>query len=89
LLHLVDLSGEDATPTARAIAAELKKYDETLYRKPRWLIFNKIDAMTDAKTRAERMVRSLRWRRPWFMVSALTGEGCMAVCKAVAKELAR
>jgi GTP-binding protein len=89
LLHLVDLSAEDATPTARAIAAELKKYDEALYRKPRWLIFNKIDAMADAKARAERIVRSLRWQRPWFMVSALTGEGCMAVCKAVAKELAR
>src|SRR5690349_11520429 len=89
LLHLVDLVEDDAAKTARAIAAELKKYDEALYRKPRWLIFNKIDAVPDAKARAERIVKSLRWQRPWFAISALTGEGCAAVCKAVARELAR
>ena len=89
LLHLVDLSADDAAQSARAIAAELKKYDAALYRKPRWLIFNKIDAVPDALARAERLVRRLRWQRRWFAVSALTGEGCTAVCKAVAKELAR
>jgi GTP-binding protein len=89
LLHLVDLSADDAAQTARAISAELKKYDEALYRKPRWLIFNKIDAVPNARDRAGRIVRSLRWQRPWFAVSALTGEDCAAVCKAVAKELAR
>jgi len=89
LLHLVDLTDEHAARTARAIAAELKKYDPALHRKPRWLIFNKIDAVPDARARAERIVRSLRWQRPWFSVSALTGEGCAAVCKAVARELAR
>jgi GTP-binding protein len=89
LLHLVDLSADDAAQSARAIAAELKKYDAALYRKPRWLIFNKIDAVPDAKARAGRIVRSLRWQRPWFAVSALSGEGCAALCRAVAKELAR
>jgi len=89
LLQLVDLTADDAAQTARAIAAELRKYDVALYRKPRWLIFNKIDAVPDAQARAERIVRRLRWQRPWFAVSALTGEGCAAVCKAVAKELAR
>jgi GTP-binding protein len=88
LLHLVDLTADDAAQSARAIAAELKKYDQALYRKPRWLIFNKIDAVPDAKARAERIVRTLRWQRPWFAVSALTGEGCAAVCKAAARELA-
>ena len=88
LLHLVDLTADDAAQTARAIATELKKYDEALYRKPRWLIFNKIDAVPDAKARASRIVRSLRWQRPWFAISALTGDGCAALCKAVAKELA-
>jgi GTPase len=88
LLHLVDLTADDAAQSARAIAAELKKYDQALYRKPRWLIFNKIDAVPDAKARAERIVRTLRWQRPWFAVSALSGEGCAAVCKAAARELA-
>ena len=34
------------------------------------------------------LVRALRWRRPWFVVSALSGEGCAAVTRAIARELA-
>src|SRR5438094_22959 len=89
LLHLVDLTDETPAKNARAIAAALKKYDATLRRKPRWLVFNKIDAVNDANQRAERIVRELRWKRPWFAISALTGEGCEAVSKAIARELAR
>src|SRR5437867_10514161 len=88
LLHLVDLTDEAPAQAARAIAAELKKYDETLHRKPRWLLFNKMDAVNDAPARAAKVVRQLRWKRPWFIVSALSSEGCEAVCKAVARELA-
>jgi GTP-binding protein len=88
LLHIVDLSDERPAQAVRAVAAELKKYDEALYRKPRWLILNKIDAMNDAGAKAEQVVRALRWKRPWFAISALTGEGCEAVCRAIAKELA-
>jgi len=88
LLHLVDLTADDPAQTARAIALELKKYDESLYRKPRWLVFNKSDAVPDAKARAEKTVRALRWKRPWFVISALTSEGCPALAKAVAKALA-
>jgi GTPase len=87
LLHLVDLADEAPANAARAIAAELKKYDEALFRKPRWLIFNKIDAVNDAPARAASVVRQLRWKRPWFAISALTGEGCVALSKAIAKEL--
>ena len=74
---------------ARAIAAELKKYSATLQRKPRWLLFNKIDAVEDPQARIAKILAALRWKRPWFKVSALTGEGCREVCKAVARELAR
>src|SRR5919109_817625 len=48
LLHLVDLMDEDPAQSARAIAGELKKYDPALYRKPRWFLFNKADAVEDA-----------------------------------------
>jgi GTP-binding protein len=87
LLHLVDLADEEPANAARTIAGELKKYDETLFRKPRWLIFNKIDAVNDAPERAAKLLRQLRWKRPWFAISALTGEGCAALTKAIAKEL--
>src|SRR5919202_2330371 len=47
LLHIVDIApfdeGVDPVAQARAIAAELKKYDPALYGKPRWLVLNKLD----------------------------------------------
>ena len=93
LLHIIDIAPfeEDADPArdARAIALELKKYDPALHRKPRWLVFNKIDMVDDADERIARILRALRWKRPWFKVSALTGKGCAEVCYAVARELAK
>src|SRR3954468_6151155 len=41
LLHIVDLTAEDPARDVRIIAAELKKYEQALARKPRWLVFNK------------------------------------------------
>lgn len=86
LLHLIDIAplDEAADPVrdARAIAHELKKYDPALYRKPRWLVFNKADLAPDADARIRRILRALRWKGSWHKVSALTGEGCTEVCRA-------
>jgi GTP-binding protein len=93
LLHLIDVAppeeGADPARDARAIALELKKYDESLYRKPRWLVFNKIDLLEpkEAERRIARILRALRWKRPWFKVSAISGAGCAEVCRAAAKAL--
>jgi len=83
LLHLVDLlppeDGADPARDARALANELKKYDVALYRKPRWLVFNKADLLTgpaEAEERARSIVRALRWKGPWFLISAISGKGC-------------
>jgi GTP-binding protein len=89
LLHLVDLTGEQPARDARVIAAELKKYEEALYRKPRWLVFNKADAADDADARIRSIVGQLRWKRPWFKVSAISAEGTSALMKAVARELSK
>jgi len=81
LLHVVDLAPfDDSDPVAqaRAIVAELKKYDPELHKKPRWLVLNKLD-MVPPEERAERVrdfVRRLRWKGPVFEISALTREGC-------------
>ena len=92
LLHVIDIvppdPGADPVRDARSIAQELKKYDAALFRKPRWLVFNKIDAAPDADERVRRMVRALRWKGPHFMVSALTGAGCQELCRAAARFLA-
>lgn len=91
LLHLVDVAplDADADPVrnVRAIAKELRKYDEALYRKPRWLVFNKIDLVPDAEVRIRRILRALRWKGAWFAVSALGGAGCREVCAAAQRYL--
>jgi len=92
LLHLVDIApvDESADPVrdVRALAMELKKYDESLYRKPRWLVFNKIDLLPDADARIARILRALRWRGSWFKISALSGSGCRELCVAAHRFLA-
>ena len=84
LLHLIDLAPLDHTADpardARAIAEELRKFDVALYRKPRWLVFNKADLVDDADKRVRAILHALRWKGPWFKISALNGEGCRAVC---------
>jgi GTP-binding protein len=93
LLHIVDVApleeAADPARDAKAIALELKKYDPSVHRKPRWLVFNKIDLLADPDPRIAGIVRALRWKRPWFKVSALTGQGCPELCKAIARELSR
>jgi GTP-binding protein len=89
LLHVVDIAEPGPARDIRVIAAELKKHGQGLERKPRWLVFNKIDAVEDADERIRRTLAALRWKRPWFKVSALSGQGTAAVMKAVAKELAK
>jgi GTP-binding protein len=89
LLHIIDLAEPEPAKDARVIAAELKKHGGGLDRKPRWLVFNKIDLVDDADQRIARALRALRWKRPWFKVSAINGEGCAAAMKAIARELAK
>jgi GTP-binding protein len=86
LLHLVDMAPADESidPAAqvRAIVKELKAFDAELASRPRWLVFNKADLLPadEAKARAKDLVRRLRWKGPWFLVSAATGEGTREVC---------
>ncbi len=82
LLHLVDLAPFDpeADPVhdARAIVEELRKYDDELYQKPRWLVLNKLDLIPEAE-REERVAEFLAAYGPvdrHFEISALTGDGC-------------
>jgi GTP-binding protein len=95
LLHLVDLAppedNADSARDVRALANELKKYDASLYRKPRWLVFNKADLVPggEAEARAQRIVRALRWKGRWFLVSAINGKGCRELCGQVYEFLSK
>ena len=89
LLHVVDMApfddAVDPVAQAKAIVAELKKYDAELYDKPRWLVLNKLD-MVPAGERAalvKDFVKRFKWKGPVFEISALTREGCDPLVKAI------
>lgn len=95
LLHLVDMLPPDpeADPVkdARAIVAELKKFSKDLATKPRWLIINKRDLLPDdeAERRAKDIVRRLRHKGPYYLISAATGRGTRELVEAVMRFLER
>lgn len=95
LLHVVDLAPFDETTDiaaeALAIVNELRKYDEELYDKPRWLVLNKLDMLDEetAQQRIAHLLAAIGWDYPTpddrfefdmttprlFKISALTHEG--------------
>lgn len=81
LLHLVDIAPLDpeADPVkdARSIVAELGKFSRGLLDKPRWLVLNKRDLLPDdeAEKVARGIIRRLRYKGPWFLISGVTGAG--------------
>ncbi|MFN3564398.1 MAG: Obg family GTPase CgtA [Burkholderiaceae bacterium] len=93
LLHVLDIApvNPEADPVhdARAVAAELKKYDLALYRKPRWFVLNKIDLLPveERARRVDQIRRRLRTKAPVFAISAATGEGCTELMWAVQRFL--
>ena len=86
LLHLVDMAPmvDDVDPVeqVRAIEEELGKFDEELLSRPRWLVFNKADLLPaeEREKAAKAFVRKLKWKQPWFVVSAIAREGTWPVC---------
>ncbi len=93
LLHVVDMAPTDpnADPVkdVRAIAQELRKYDENLFAKPRWLVMNKTD-MLPVESRhqiIQEFLASLGWNDRSFGISALTGEGCRELTFAIMEHL--
>ncbi|WP_288105899.1 Obg family GTPase CgtA [Limnobacter sp.] len=99
LLHLVDLApfdeGIDPVYDAVAIVEELRKYDESLYNKPRWLVLNKIDMIPPEERQAKvddflaRYIKATGWAGPVHAISSLTGENTDVLMKSVYEALAQ
>ncbi|MDH3350573.1 MAG: GTPase ObgE [Gammaproteobacteria bacterium] len=92
LLHLVDIAPIDGSSPAevvRAIATELRNFSAELADKPRWLVINKIDLLSDEDLAAARaaLLADLDWHGPVFEVSAATGKGTETLAQAVMREL--
>lgn len=78
LIHLVDILPIDESDPADNIAiieTELFQYSEKLADKPRWLVFNKIDTLSDeeAQQRAADIVERIGWDGDYYLISAATG----------------
>lgn len=90
LLHLVDVS-EMASPVedVQTIVEELRKFNPELARRQRWLVLNKIDAMTqeEADKRCTEVVEQLGWEGKVFRISALAGAGTHVLANAVMDRL--
>lgn len=92
LLHVLDVSPHepdeplaDPVAQARTIAAELRKYDPALQRRPRWIVLNKIDTVPpeERDDLVAKLRRRLRTKAPIFVISAATHEGCRDLMWAV------
>lgn len=95
LLHVVDIApfddGVDPVAQAKAIVAELKKYDKALHDKPRWLVLNKLD-MVPENERVERVkdfIKRYKYKGPVFEISALTRNGCERLVQCVYEHVAQ
>jgi GTP-binding protein len=93
LLHLVDMAPPepDADPAAgiRAIEAELKKFSPQLAKRERWLVLNKMDLLPEGEREriASRLLRKLKWKRPVYRISAISGEGCRELTQDLMRQL--
>lgn len=95
LLHIIDMApfdpDVDPVQEAKALAEELRKYDEDLYEKPRWYVLNKLDLLED-DVRADRVAElkaglGLGEEDRVFVISAATREGCEDLIKAIAETI--
>jgi len=80
LLHLIDIApfdeSVDPAKEAEAIINELKKYSIDLFNKPRWLILNKIDLITNLDQIQDEIKSKMKWKGKVFCISAINGKGC-------------
>jgi GTP-binding protein len=95
LLHVIDMApfddAVDPVQQAKAIVAELVKYDPELANKPRWLVLNKLDMVPDEKERAKLVkdfLKRLKWRGPVFEISALARKGLEPLIHAIYEHVA-
>jgi GTP-binding protein len=93
LLHLVDIAPIDPhvepADEVRAIEKELAGYSDELAAKPRWLVINKTDLLSeeDLAVAREMLLETLEWDGLVFEVSAATGAGTEALGHAVIRAL--
>src|SRR5580704_7256483 len=83
LLHLVDVTGEDAGLAWKTVRAELKAYGNKLDKKPEIVALSKADAVTPAMLKAQKAKLKRACRKEPFVISAHSGKGVKEVLRAL------
>ena len=82
LLHVVDagVGAPEALASARAVAAELRRYRPELASRERWVVLNKMDLVPPSERAALRETFASEFGEPVYQVQALGGRGCRELC---------
>ncbi len=89
LLHLVDVqpyeSDDSPVEAAKKIIHEIGQWSDELANKPRWLVLNKIDRLSEDESGSvcQEIVDQLNWQGPVFQISALKKQGTQALMYAI------
>ncbi len=87
IVHVVDATGgfEGRNPVAdlETIDVELATYDSELATRPQVIVANKVDMPESAQAVAAVAAKAAELERPFFAVSALTGQGIPALKQAL------
>ncbi len=75
LLHLIDVTADDAAAAYRVIRKELKAYSPALAKKPEIVAFNKIDAIAADELAVKLADFKKRLRKTPILISGATGKG--------------
>lgn len=67
---------------ALTIIDELEQYSEKLANKPRWLVFNKVDLVSEeqADEIIQEVIDALGWEEQYFKISAINRLGTKELC---------
>ncbi|QCI24651.1 Obg family GTPase CgtA [Buchnera aphidicola (Muscaphis stroyani)] len=92
LLHIIDINPKDGShpiENINTVTNELKKYSPTLYNKPRWLVFNKIDLLSNSeiKKRINEIKNYLKTKEKHYLISSTKKIGTKEICLDIAKYL--
>ncbi|MDC0038443.1 50S ribosome-binding GTPase [Gammaproteobacteria bacterium] len=86
LLHLIDVGNDATTDLVQSfnqITRELREFDTRLSERPRWIVLNKTDLVSEIDLRSIKvsLQAELEWMAPIYETSAVTGEGCRRVMR--------
>ena len=86
LLHLIDVGNDATTDLVQSfnqITRELREFDARLSERPRWIVLNKTDLVSEMDLRSIKvsLQAELGWKAPIYETSAVTGEGCRRVMR--------